>query len=382
MNKYLIVLLFAILHFVLAFSSTLVGYEVLLVLTLMTMLMSLLLSIRQEMGTVFMVVAVIVINFAGLYLGQWIGVMVRKYIILESTPYRHYLAGPLSTFITTGILGTAQILIADTIRKTRFYKGPETEQNSMPVVIAFVVVLVIRLIMMMRSSKSFFGEYLSLNIILDYAGTAVVILWMAYHVIKAQRDYKQEKRKRHEAQYSYDRLKTQIEPHFLFNSLNTLSSIVDTGNNQDAKLFIQKLSAIYRYLLDTEDEHLVFLSEELQFVDQYASLMRIRFPEGLSFQVEIGREAQNRYVIPCSIQLLVENAIKHNVVSAREPLCIRISIEGDYLVVSNNLNPKLTSQPSTGNGQRYIRQRYHDEVEREVIIEKSQSEYIVKLPLL
>lgn len=382
MNKYLIVLLFAILHLVLAFSSTLVGYEVLLVLTLMTMLMSLLLSIRQEMGTVFMVVAVIVINFAGLYLGQWIGVMVRKYIILESTPYRHYLAGPLSTFITTGILGTAQILIADTIRKTRFYKGPETEQNSMPVVIAFVVVLVIRLIMMMRSSEAFFGEYLSLNIILDYVGTAVVILWMAYHVIKAQRDYKQEKRKRHEAQYSYDRLKTQIEPHFLFNSLNTLSSIVDTGNNQDAKLFIQKLSAIYRYLLDTEDEHLVFLSEELQFVDQYASLMRIRFPEGLTIETEIGQESYSRYVIPCSIQLLVENAIKHNVVSAREPLRIRISIEEDYLVVRNNLNPKLTSQPSTGNGQRYIRQRYHDEVEREVIIEKSQSEYIVKLPLL
>ena len=382
MNKYLIVLLFAILHFALAFSSTLVGYEVLLVLTLMTMLMSLLLSIRQEMGTVFMVVAVIVINFAGLYLGQWIGVMVRKYIILESTPYRHYLAGPLSTFITTGILGTTQILIADAVRKSRFYKGPETEQNSMPVVIAFVVVLVIRLIMMMRSSKSFFGEYLSLNIILDYAGTAVVILWMAYHVIKAQRDYKQEKRKRHEAQYSYDRLKTQIEPHFLFNSLNTLSSIVDTGNNQDAKLFIQKLSAIYRYLLDTEDEHLVFLSEELQFVDQYASLMRIRFPEGLSIDVEIGPESSSRYVIPCSIQLLVENAIKHNVVSAREPLGIRITIEGDYLVVSNNLNPKLTTQPSTGNGQRYIRQRYHDEVEREVIIEKSQTEYIVKLPLL
>ena len=382
MNKYLIVLLFAILHFALAFSSTLVGYEVLLVLTLMTMLMSLLLSIRQEMGTVFMVVAVIVINFAGLYLGQWIGVMVRKYIILESTPYRHYLAGPLSTFITTGILGTTQILIADAVRKSRFYKGPETEQNSMTVVIAFVVVLVIRLIMMMRSSKSFFGEYLSLNIILDYAGTAVVILWMAYHVIKAQRDYKQEKRKRHEAQYSYDRLKTQIEPHFLFNSLNTLSSIVDTGNNQDAKLFIQKLSAIYRYLLDTEDEHLVFLSEELQFVDQYASLMRIRFPEGLSIDVKIGPESSSRYVIPCSIQLLVENAIKHNVVSAREPLGIRITIEGDYLVVSNNLNPKLTTQPSTGNGQRYIRQRYHDEVEREVIIEKSQTEYIVKLPLL
>ena len=382
MNKYLIVLLFAILHLVLAFSSTLVGYEVLLVLTLMTMLMSLLLSIRQEMGTVFMVVAVIAINFAGLYLGQWIGVMVRKYIILESTPYRHFLAGPLSTFITTGILGTVQILSADAVKKTRFYKGPETEQNSMPVVIAFVVVLVIRLIMMMRSSESFFGEYLSLNIILDYAGTAVVILWMAYHVIKAQRDYKQEKRKRHEAQYSYDRLKTQIEPHFLFNSLNTLSSIVDTGNNQDAKLFIQKLSAIYRYLLDTEDEHLVFLSEELQFVDQYASLMRIRFPEGLSIQVEIGQESSSRYVIPCSIQLLVENAIKHNVVSAREPLSIRITLEGDYLVVSNNLNPKLTSQPSTGNGQRYIRQRYHDEVEREVVIEKRQTEYIVKLPLL
>ena len=382
MNKYWIVLLFALLHMALALSSTIVGFQVLLVLTLLTMVMSIFLSIKQEMGTVFMVAAVIVINFAGLFLGQWIGVMVRRYIILETTPYRHYLAGPLSTFITTGILGLLQFLCADGIRKTRLYKGPETDQNPMPVVLTFVVVLIIRLVMILHSSTSFFGENLALNIVLDYAGTVVVVLWMAFHMLKVRKDILQERRMRHEAQYSYDRLKTQIEPHFLFNSLNTLSSIVDAGNGEDAKRFIRQLSAIYRYMLDNEDEHLVYLSEELQFVEQYASLMKIRFPVGLTIQVETGEESRSRFVVPCSIQLLVENAIKHNVVSVREPLCIRITVEEDFLVVRNNLNPKITTQPSTGNGQRYIRQRYRDEVEKEVVIEQTETQYTVKLPLL
>ena len=382
MNKYLIVFLFAVLHWALATVSTVVGFQVLLVLTLLTMVMSLFLSIRQEMGTVFMVAAVIIINITGLYLGQWVGVMVRRYIILETTPYRHYLAGPLSTFITTGILGVLQIQCADLVRKTRWYRGPETDQNPMPVVIVFVVVLVIRLVMLLRTSTSFFGEHVRLNIVIDYVGTMAVIVWMAYHVLLARKDIQQERRKRHEAQYSYDRLKTHIEPHFLFNSLNTLSSIVDAGETGDAKRFIQKLSDMYRYMIENEDEHVVYLSEELQFVDKYADLMKIRFPEGLDIRVSVEKEDLGRFVVPYSIQLLVENAIKHNVVSADRPLTVRIGVEGDYLVVTNNLQPKKTSQPSTGNGQRYIRQQYHDEMEKEVVIRQSDTEYTVKLPLL
>ena len=382
MNKYLIVLLFALLHWAIATCSVIVGFQVLLVLTLLTMVMSLFLSIRQEMGTVFMVAAVIIINFAGMYLGQWIGVMVRRYIILESTPYRHYLAGPLSTFITTGILGVLQILCADFTRTTRWYKGPETDQNPMPVVLVFVVVLVIRLVMLLHTSTTFFGEHVKLNIVIDYVGTTAIVVWMAYHVLLARKDTLLERRKRHEAQYNYDRLKTHIEPHFLFNSLNTLSSIVDAGQNKDAKRFIQKLADVYRYLIENEDEHVVCLGEELQFVEQYADLMRIRFPEGLDIRMSVPSEARGRFVVPCSIQLLVENAIKHNVVSASQPLTIRIGTDGDFLVVTNNFQPKKTSQPSTGNGLRYIRRQYNDEMEKDVIIQQTDQEYIVKLPLL
>ena len=382
LNKYLIVLIFALLHWAIATCSTVVGFEVLLVLTLLTMVMSLFLSIRQEMGMVFMVAAVIIINFTGLYLGQWVGVMVRRYLIVETTPYRHYLAGPISTLITTLILGVLQIQCADLIRKTRWYKGPETDQNPMPVVIVFIGVLVIRLAMLLRTSTTFFGEHVRMNIIIDYLGTMAIVVWMAYHVLLARKDILQERRKRHEAQYSYDRLKTHIEPHFLFNSLNTLSSIIDAGETGDAKRFIQKLSDMYRYMIENEDEHVVYLGEEIQFVDKYADLMKIRFPEGLDIRVSVEKEDLGRYVVPCSIQLLVENAIKHNVVSADRPLTIQIGVEGDYLVVTNNLQPKKTSQPSTGNGQRYIRQQYHDEMEKEVVIRQSDTEYTVKLPLL
>ena len=382
MNKYLIVLVFALLHWAIATCSTLVGFQVLLVLTLLTMVMSLILSIRQEMGMVFMMAAVILINFTGMYLGQWVGVLVRRYIILESTPYRHYLAGPLSTLITTGILGVVQIQCADLVRKSRWYRGPDTDQNPMPVVLVFVAVLVVRLVMLLRTSTTFFGEHVRLNIIIDYVGTMAIVVWMAYHVILARKDTLLERRKRHEAQYNYDRLKTHIEPHFLFNSLNTLSSIVDAGETRDAKRFIQKLADVYRYLIENEDEHVVGLGEELHFVEQYADLMKIRFPEGLDIRVSVPPEDRGRYVVPCSIQLLVENAIKHNVVSASQPLTVDIGVEGDYLVVRNNYQPKKTSQPSTGNGQRYIRRQYHDEMEKEVVIEQTAQEYTVKLPLL
>ena len=98
--------------------------------------------------------------------------------------------------------------------------------------------------------------------------------------------------------------------------------------------------------------------------------------------MNVDEACRSRSIIPCSLQLLVENAMKHNAISAREPLCIEIFNEGDYVVVKNNLIPKISAQPSTGNGQRYIRNRYRDETGKEIVIVKTDDFYTVKLPLL
>ena len=135
-------------------------------------------------------------------------------------------------------------------------------------------------------------------------------------------------------------------------------------------------------MIENEDESLVYLGDELLFVHKYVDLMKVRFPEGLEVETDIPDDEVCHFVIPCSLQLLVENATKHNAISEESPLRIRISIDGDYVQVTNNRNPKISSQPSTGNGQRYIRQRYRDEAGKEIIIIEDNQTYTVKLPLL
>lgn len=380
-NEYGVILIFALLHAAVSLIARFVGFHELLILTLLTMIMSVVLSLRKNMSILFMVLAVILINFIGKWIGEMIGDFVRAYIF-PPVPIRHYIAGPFCNFVTTWILGLGQLGAGALLRKSRSYKEVDTRQ-AIWLIVAFATVLVIRLVMMINSSESFLEENVELNIIIDYICSMAAILWMAKCTLDAQQNVLTEKKKRHEAQYSYERLKQQIEPHFLFNSLNTLGSIVEADRKDQALAFTRKLSEIYRYLIDNEEERLVFLEEELHFVDLYVDLMQVRFPEGIRLETAIPSSvAASRQIIPCSLQLLVENAIKHNSFSAEEPLVIRIRAEEDYLVVTNDRRPKVSSQPSTGNGQRYIRKRCHDELGKEVIICEDTASYTVKLPIL
>lgn len=379
-KEYSIILIFCVLHAAVSFASREIGFHDEMALTLLTMLMSVMLSLRRQMSVPFMVVAVILINFAGLQLGKIIGPVIRHYFF-PSSPYQPLFRSAVSTFLITGILGMVQVGCEALARRSRFYHETDT-QNPVWFFFAFVTVLIIRMIMMLRNSNSFFSENLAMNIIIDYSLSFIAVLWMAYKTVSTQRVILEEKKKKHEAQYSYERLKQQIEPHFLFNSLNSLDSIVMAGQDEQASQFIHKLSGIYRYLIETEDEHMVYLEDELKFVRQYIDLMKVRFPEGLETEIDINTEGPPHFIIPCSLQLLVENATKHNTISKEQPLRIRIFIEDEYIVVTNNRNPKITSQPSTGNGQRYIRKRYRDEADKEIVIMEEEDTYTVKLPLL
>lgn len=190
-----------------------------------------------------------------------------------------------------------------------------------------------------------------------------------------------QKEKKHIAQFRYNRLKTQINPHFLFNSLNILDYLVQEEETERASNFIRKLAGTYRYMLQTEDKKVVTIEEELDFVRKYIDLLKERFVVGLIVNIDLPQRVMNKNIIPCSLQLLVENATKHNTVNESEPLIIDIYTKNKYLIVTNNIKPKLTRPNSTGKGLKNIQQQYNDITNLEIKIKHTETEFTVYLPL-
>jgi len=179
--------------------------------------------------------------------------------------------------------------------------------------------------------------------------------------------------------FQYETLRNQVNPHFLFNSLNTLSSLVRT-NPELSEEYIQKFSAIYRYILENQESNLVPLSYELQFVRDYFSLQKIRDEEKISLKIQLNNE-EKLEVLPVSLQLLVENALKHNSATRGNPLEIVIHNEGlDKLVVRNNLQPKTNITASSKKGLENLNERSRLILNREIEILQSENSFVVKIP--
>lgn len=212
--------------------------------------------------------------------------------------------------------------------------------------------------------------------------TFFAIAYFLDFAIRIREEMMLQREQRHRAEFRYLTLKHQVDPHFLFNSLNILDNIVKEGSREDASTFIHKLAGIYRYLLRHEDDRLVWLSEEVEFAQKYWDLLWIRFPEGFRVVNEIRPEDLHCQVVPCTIQLLLENATKHNVISAENPLVVRLSSDGKNLTVQNNIIPKVRHPESTGMGLKYIRQLYMDLSGNDIAVSTSDGLFTVKLPLL
>ncbi|HYC83687.1 MAG TPA: sensor histidine kinase [Chryseosolibacter sp.] len=178
----------------------------------------------------------------------------------------------------------------------------------------------------------------------------------------------------------YESLKNQVNPHFLFNSFNALSNLVYEDQDKAVK-FIKKLSEVYRYVLDTREREVVTGSEEFDFLQSYMYLQEIRF--GNKLRIEIRKDDRDFLVAPLAVQMLIENAIKHNVVSEDDPLTIEVFTDDDFLVVKNNLQPKSSSaEPSAGVGLDNITNRYAFLTSKKVEVIADPDSFIVKLPLL
>ena len=179
----------------------------------------------------------------------------------------------------------------------------------------------------------------------------------------------------------FESLKNQLDPHFLFNSLNVLTSLI-SENPQQAERFTTKLSKVYRYVLEQRNKDLVPIEEELKFAKTYMELLGMRFEDAVQFNIPDNISNNELKIVPLSLQLLLENAVKHNVVSTSKPLTINIYEEGSYLIITNNVNPKEAIGKSTKIGLQNIADRYGLITEKGVKIENNNKTFKVSLPLL
>jgi hypothetical protein len=179
----------------------------------------------------------------------------------------------------------------------------------------------------------------------------------------------------------YESLKSQIDPHFLFNSLNVLTSLINE-NPKQAEKFTTKLAKVYRYVLEQKNKDLIDLDEELQFAKTYMELLKMRFENAVTFQIPEKASNPNLKIIPLSLQLLLENTIKHNIVSEEQPLNVIITEENGCLKVVNNYNPKTSIEKGTKVGIKNIIDRYQLITLKKVLIEKNNQQFSIKLPLL
>jgi hypothetical protein len=222
----------------------------------------------------------------------------------------------------------------------------------------------------------------------NYLVTIIITFFvtLAFHAFYFYKAYQENKVKEQKiiagtASAQFESLKNQIDPHFLFNSLNVLSSLIEE-NPESAQKFTTSLSKVYRYVLEQKDKELVSVAEELKFAKTYMNLLKMRFENSITFEIPEGFDNEEAKVVPLSLQLLLENCIKHNVVSEAKPLHVKISIENNQLVVTNNLQMKEVLSDRKGVGLQNIVNRYAILTKRTVLVEENEQEFKIFLPIL
>ncbi|GAA3613507.1 2TM domain-containing protein [Flavivirga amylovorans] len=255
-------------------------------------------------------------------------------------------------------------------------------------IITLIGLFVLRMLTALSLEGESFYEFIANETFKPYRFGLWITLTIViiFHVVYFYNRYQQNRIKEQKviagtASAKFDALKNQLDPHFLFNSLNVLTSLIEENPN-NAQKFTTSLSKVYRYVLEQKDKELITVDEELQFAKTYMSLLKMRFEDSIVFDMPEKASNPESKVVPLSLQLLLENAVKHNMVTSSKPLHIKIYEERDYLVVENNLQPKQIVKKSSGVGLSNIKQRYDLLTNRKVNINKEANRFAVAIPML
>lgn len=215
---------------------------------------------------------------------------------------------------------------------------------------------------------------------------AVIIFTLVYEILFLNKERELDNKivdqlDRERSQAELQALTNEMDPHFIFNSLNTLNHLI-LNNPQQAYLFNNKLAQVYKYFLINKTRELIPLKDEMEFIDNYFFLLQIRHDNKLQLQVDLNDEAVKAMIPPCAVQVLIENAIKHNEFTDNNPLFIKIFMNGHHIRVSNNAKPKPYIVNSTGIGLKNLSSRYKIIAGKNIEIERSRDQFTVKLPLI
>ena len=229
-----------------------------------------------------------------------------------------------------------------------------------------------------RQQKTFMIDWQNwvIYLIVSILVTSAVIYWL----------YERHKHRKQLQEFQTDQiksqlatLKSQINPHFLFNSFNTLISLIES-DPKDAIVFVEKLSDFYRSMLEYRDTDVISLEEEMSILENYRFLLFQRYRQNLNLKVNVV-DPKGFFIVPLTMQILTENAVKHNIVSASKPLEVNIYREGDNLIVCNNMQLRLTSEMSTHFGLKTLSRRYTSITGKEIRVERNEKEFCVTVPL-
>lgn len=438
--------IFALLHAVVALVCRTSGIDDQLLLTVLTMAMALIICIKMGLKTEFTATVVIIVNILGFLIGtfgantlqvlidseylvhclsttvtteilgwciigitkvfgqkeeeaisfrsspylKWIlllasGIfLIRIFIVLflDQTPMEQdRVFEMIRKFMTNSfsliILICVNILFIRTIGNR---EKPSSKVSTIALYTTFMILATLLESFLVGLEDEKFMVIFTISLILQI--TIYCIVYMINYALTTRVEMLSEREKANMAQYRYLKLKRQVNPHFLFNSLNILDCLICEEKSEQASIYTHKLAGIYRYMIKSEEEEIVSLRDELVFVRLYIDLLQVRFPEGFEVTIDVPEEKLARFVPPCSIQLLIENATKHNAVSTERPLKIEITADESNIYVRNNIVPKVTRSASTGLGQKYIRQLYMDLSGKSITIEQTENDYCVTLPLL
>jgi hypothetical protein len=280
------------------------------------------------------------------------------------------------------------IYLDDVFKVERFTKSRIIIGFLGSFVISVFAIFLLRIVEDVLIEDERFEVFIQNETMANYVVTIIITFFvtLAFHAVFFYKAYQENKVKQQKiiagnASAQFESLKNQIDPHFLFNSLNVLSSLIEE-NPIAAQKFTTSLSKVYRYVLEQKDKELVSVTEELTFAKTYMNLLLMRFENSITFEIPENIENDEAKVVPLSLQLLLENCIKHNVVSETKPLHIKISIENGALVVSNNLQKKDVLSSRKGVGLENIVNRYGILTNRKVLVEENENEFKISIPIL
>ena len=340
----------------------------------------------SQVSTLDLVIIAVIVLFSRVLIEQVMPLFYESFGLY----FGDFLFQTLSIFpLTLGAVLADFFIVRALVRK--FPYGGRTIVRSLVevaaiAVMAFAVSLMVRLDQYREVSDGtpFFDRLFPFIYVSNLVFNAVAVLvtdLIFYYRWSNRRAVAVEAEKRARANYQYQLLKSETNPHFLFNCLNVLQYLIHEDADR-ASDYAGKLAGVYRYFLKLEKSTVVMLEEELEFVGKYCDLMRERFGAAFVTDIDIPREYNEARIIPCALQMMIENAVKHNVVNSENQLRITVRADSRFITVSNNLNPKQQAGDANGMGLRNISRQYEMLFSRSVEAGKAGSEFVVRIPLI